>query len=86
MSPTVKATKIHAIIACQQLTTMTILIAMIWGKNCTKFLKLPFLFTILVEIKNETLKQTLILAIAKNYFNRNGFCPAYSKRHAYSYG
>ena len=31
------------------------------------------------------LKQTLILARAKNCFNRNSFCPTYGKRHAYSY-
>ena len=40
----------------------------------------------LVEIEKWTLKQTLILAVAKNYFNRNGFCPTYGKPHAYSYG
>ena len=35
ISPIVLATKIHAIIACQLLTTITILIAMIWGKTYT---------------------------------------------------
>ena len=41
----------HAIIACQLLTTITILITMIRGKT--------------LKSKNETLKQTLILAITK---------------------
>ena len=32
ISPVVYATKVHAIIACKLLTTINILIAMIWGK------------------------------------------------------
>ena len=39
-----------------------------------------------LKSRNETLKQTLIIAIAKNCFKRNGFCPTYDKRHAYTYG
>ena len=46
----------HAIIACQLLTTIPILIAMIWGKIYTLFLKLPFLLTILVEIEKLNIK------------------------------
>ena len=50
------------------LTTLTILIAMILGKTYTYFLKLPFYLQYWLKSRNETLKQTFILAIAKKLF------------------
>ena len=56
------------------------------GKTYTQFIKLPFYLQYWLKSKNETLKQMSMLAMAKHCFNRNGFCPTYGKRHAYSYG
>ena len=49
---------------------------MIQGKTYTEYLKLPFYLQYWLKSRNETFKQTLILAIAKNCFNRNGMANA----------
>ena len=75
----------HAIIACQLLTTTTILITMIPGKSTLNSLKYLFYLQYWLKSRNERLKQTLNLAITKNCFNQSSFCPTYGKSHAYAY-
>ena len=60
------ATEIHAIIAIQLLTTITVLIAMIWGKYLHLKSKITFFINNIGRNREmKHLKQTLILAIAK---------------------
>ena len=59
---------------------------MIWGKHFHLIPKITILFTILVEIEKLNIKANVNPCKSKNGFNRNGFCPAYGKRHTHSYG